>query len=518
MSPLSYLYLTKQKNRIKEYFRSPSKLIFPLAVIIILLMSLFTAPSSFNKGEYRSIDEFLSIVFLVYTLLFVDISKNGFSNGAAFFSMADINLAFVSPLKSAKVLFYGILGQLGRSLYMGVVILLQYTLSREYYGITLGTMGVVALGYGITAFLSQIASMFIYILTSSSDKKVRRGKIIYYSVLAFFVIYVIIKSDMLSSFSFSGILEAVGDDVLHFMPVSGVVSFLAESIVKHSTAKALFGALITLLYVVLFFLFVSKNKGDYYEDVLASAEASFSAITAAKENPASEGLSRNIKKGKIGIGKGEGALAISQKHKIENRRGKLLFLGRSSFVSIGMTVAYSLAVQGDSLTAFILSLYSLLIGVSAGRWLKEITMPYIYLIPEKPFKKLLHTVKEQIPSIIFESAVLFVILHFVLSLDIRDTSSMAISRVSFGILFIGTNLIFLKATGKRPTTIVTVMMYSLLSSVFCLPAALCGFYVAFFFPFHSFLGYLATMPVNIIMFMLLLFLSRNIIEYSEYKK
>lgn len=514
MSPLLYLYLTKQKNRIKEYFRSPSKLIFPLAVILILLMSLFTAPSS-AKGEYRSIDEFFSLVFLVYTLLFVDISKNGFSNGAAFFSMADINLIFVSPLKSARVLFYGIFGQLGRSLYMGVVILLQYTLSREYYGITLGTMAVVALGYGITAFLSQIVSMLIYILTSSSEKRVKTGKIIYGSVIAFFVIYVIIKGDVLSSLSFSGILEAVGDDVLRFMPVSGTVSFLAESVVKRNTAKAFIGVIVTVLYVVLFFLFVSRNKGDFYEDVLSSAEVTFSAITAAKESQAEAGLSRNIKKGKTGFKKGEGASAISEKHKIENRRGKLLFLGRSSFVTIGMTVAYSFAAQGDSLMAFILSLYSLLIGVSAGRWMKEITMPYIYLIPEKPFSKLLHTVKEQIPSIVFESTVLLVILYFVLSLDIIQTASMLVSRISFGVLFIGTCLIFLKITGKRPTTVVTVMMYSLLSTVFCLPAALCGFYVSFFFPFHSFLGYLITVPVNINMFIILLFCSRNIIECSE---
>ena len=75
MSSLSYLYLTKQKNRIKEYFRSPSKLILPLAVILILIMGLLVAPSSQKAGDYRSIDEFLSIVFLVYTLLFVDISK-----------------------------------------------------------------------------------------------------------------------------------------------------------------------------------------------------------------------------------------------------------------------------------------------------------------------------------------------------------------------------------------------------------------------------------------------------------
>ncbi len=517
MSALGYLYLTKQKNRIREYFRSPSKLIFPIVVLALICMSIFMGGEAGTVNQqYRSIDEFLSIVFIIYTLLFVDISKNGFSNGAAFFSMADVNLLFVSPLKSTGILFYGIIQQLGRSLYMGVIILLQYAVSHEYYGIGVGTMALVALGYGITAFLSQMCSMLIYVFTSSSDKKVKTGKIIYYSVIAVFAVFVIIKSSVDTPFAIQNILAALESEILHLMPVSGLVSLLVEGIVKGAAFKTASAMLLILVFIAVFYLLLSKNRDDYYEDVLSSAEVSYSAITASKENTGFEGLSRNIKKGRAGFGKGWGASAISIKHKTENRRGGLFVTGRMSVVTIAMTVGYSFVVQGDSLTVFALSLYSMLIGVTAGRWMKELSMPYVYLIPEKPFKKLLHTVREQIPVIIFESVLLFAVLHFVLSLSIFETLAMAVSRISFGILFIGSNLLFLKITKRRAKTVITVLLYTLLSSVCSVPAAMCGFYASMIFWPYLFVPYLITVPVNLIVFTVILCLCRNILENSEF--
>ncbi|MBQ8504129.1 MAG: putative ABC exporter domain-containing protein [Clostridia bacterium] len=516
MGALSYLFFTKQKNRFREYLRSPSKLIFLLVMLLMFGMSLYTSLSDDPSQKYRSIDEFLAIVFLIYTVAFADVSKNGFSNGASFFSMADINLIFVSPLRSANALFYGLIQQLGHSLYMGVIILLQYTISHEYYGISLKTLAFVALGYGITVFFGQMLSMLIYVFTASSDKRVRIGKIIYYSVLAFFVIYVIIKGELFTSPSLANMIKAVESDVLYFMPVSGLTSFFVEGLVKGSALKSCVGALLILFFTVAFYFILSKTRGEYYEDVLKSTETSSSAITSSKESTSFDGLSRNIKVGKTGFTKGVGASAISEKHKIENRRGKLIFLNRSSFVTIGMTVIYSLVVNGDEMMAFVLSLYSMLIGVSVGRWMKELTLPYVYLIPEKPFSKLLHVVREQIPVIIFESAALFAVLHFVLHLQVAETLSMLVARIGFGLVFIGSNLLFIKLTKRTAKTFLTIIAYTVLSTVCVLPSALCGIFAGMMFWVHPFTGYLITFPINIAVFLLLLFLCRNILEYSEF--
>ena len=64
----------------------------------------------------------------------------------------------------------------------------------------------------------------------------------------------------------------------------------------------------------------------YYEDVMQTTEAAYTSVTAAKEGRVQEAAPKNIKKGKMGIGKGFGANTFYYKHLIENRRGKILLL------------------------------------------------------------------------------------------------------------------------------------------------------------------------------------------------
>lgn len=517
MGALSYLYFTKLKNRLKEYLRTPSKIIVFLLMAFLFGSTVYMSLRQPESGKnYRSMDEFFVIVFLLYTMLFINISKNGFSNGASFFSLADINLIFVSPVKSANALFYGIIQQLGTSLYMGAIILLQYAISYEYYGIGLGTVFLVALGYGVTVFLSQMCSMLIYIFTASSDKKLRIGKIIYYGILAVFVLFAVFGSGILKSFSLQNLVLSLRHDFFRLMPVSGIVSLFVEGAAKKSPAMLAVGFLCIIVFSLLFYLILSKAKGEYYEDVVNSAEVSYSAITASKEGTSFEALTRNVKKGKTGFHKGRGASAISEKHKIENRRGKLFIFSRVSVVSIGTTVVYSLVIPDNMLMIFVMSLYSLAISVSAGRWMKELTCPYIYLIPERPFKKLIHAIKEQIPAVIFESVVCFLILHFIMKPAISETVCMIIGRIGFGLVLIGANLVFLKIVGKTEKTFFTMLIYTLISTVCSLPAAFAGIGVGMVYWIYPEFGYVATVPVNIIVFFIILLCCRNILEYSEF--
>lgn len=517
MGALTYLFFTKQKNRLREYLRSPSKLILLLFMVAFFGLSFYTRSAGlYSDSSFRSIDEFYAIVSLVYTMVFINVSKSGFSNGASFFSLADINLIFVSPSKSTSALFYGIIQQFGSSLYLGAFILLQYSLSFQLYGIKFMTIVLVAFGYGITVLLSQMCSMLIYVFTSSSDKKAAVAKTVYCSVIGFFVVALLFKADVFGDFSFSSLVSAVRSSFFAFVPVSGVVSLFVEGLATLNPVKIIIGILFVAVLSLLFYFVLSKAKGEYYEDVLKSAEASYSAITAAKEGKNTELTARNVKVGKAGFSKGYGAAAIKEKHKIENRRGKVLFLSRTSLVTLGTTVLYSFFVADSPLTVFVLSVYSLAVTVSTGRWMKEITMPYVYLIPEKPFKKLLNVISEQIPSVIFESIICFIPLHFILGSTVEETASMIIARCGFGLVFTGSNLVYLKLIKRSEKTFFTMTVYTLIAMLFCIPGALAGAAVHMMFWYYGDVGYLATLPVNILVFLILLFFCRNILEYSEF--
>lgn len=516
MGALSYLFMKRLKNQFKQFFRQPSKIIFAVLLICCLGVTLLPGAENNIYHNYRSIDEFFAIISLLYAFMFVNVSKNGFSNGASLFSMADVNLIFPSPVKSSKVLFFGMLQQLGKSIYLGVFILFQYAVTREFYGISYGTLILVALGYGLTVLFAQMLSMLIYIGVGSSDKKVNIGKAVYYSVIALFALYVLLKADIFGGFEFSKLVSAIKSPLAFFMPVSGFVSAFVEGASTGDTAKLLFGAFSAVIFSVLYFVIVSRAKGDFYEDVLKATEVTYSAITASKEGKTVEAMPRNIKTGKIGFTKGFGADAIREKHKIENRRSNLFLLNRTSLVLVIMTVVYSFILSGSAIGTFSLSVYTMIVSVVAGRWARELTSPYVYLIPEKPFKKLLNLIYEQIPALISESILCFIPVHFIIGNTVTETVTMILGRISFGFLFIGTNLLLQRILGKSEKTAFSMMIYMIITSVLSLPSIVVGVTVGFMFPFMQEIVYLAMTAVNLIIAPVLLFISRNVLEYSEF--
>lgn len=516
MGALGYLFFTKLKNQLKEFIRRPSKLI--MTAVFVLAVGVTILPSASGKplyGTYRSMDEFYAIVAILYGSVFVTVAKNGFSNGGSVFSMADVNLIFVSPLKASSALFFGMLQQLGKSLYLGVFLLFQYTLAREYYGIEYTTLILVALGYGITALFSQMTATLIYMAVSSSDRKTAIGKAVFFAVVGAFIGAVLIKSDIIGGFEIEKAVYAVRSGFMYFMPVSGFVTLGVEGAVSGEGTKFLLSLAAGAVFSLAYYILLSKARGDYYEDVLVSAQTSFSAVTAAKEGKTAEFTPKKIKVGKEGITSGWGASVISEKHKRENRRSKVLILDKISLVITGMLALYSF-IMPSVMGIFITSVYTLTITVAAGRWAKELTYPYIYLIPESPFKKLFYLIREQIPSVILESVICFIPVHFILKTDIRLTVSMMVARAGFGLIFIGVNLVFQRLFSGASKTVLTLTLYMLFTVAFSLPAVICGVLVSFFSPFNPELSLLVTVPVNTVVSAVMLFSVRNVLQYSEY--
>lgn len=515
MNALSFLLLKKIKNQFREFLHKPSKIILALILVFCIFVTIFTS-SAQNGQNFRSVNEFFSVIYLLYTFLFYNISKNGFNNGASLFSMADINLIFVSPTKSSRVLFFGILQQLGHSLYLGLFILFQYTIAHEHYGIGYGTIILVALGYGITVLFSQMVSMLIYVFVGSSDKKTNIGKVIYYSVIIIVIAAVLLKAQVFDGLTLSKVTSAATSPIAALMPVSGFVTLGITGIVNGQWIKLFIAVGCAVAFSVFYYITVSKTKGDFYEDVLKSTEVSYSAITAAKQGKTAEAMPRNIKTGKTGLTKGFGASAIKEKQRLENRRSKVFLLSKTSIVIVIMTAVYSFVMPDSPIGIFVMSIYTMVISVSSGSWAKELGLPYIYLIPEKPFKKLCSLILTEIPSLVAESVVCLIPVHFILKLDLSETAAMIAARISFGFIFIGTNLVLQRIFGKTERTVFSMTVYVILIFLFSLPSVAAGIFTNFMFPFYPRISFVFMFIFNLIVFPILLFISRNVLEYSEY--
>lgn len=514
MNALTYLVTRKFKNRFLEIIRKPSQLV---SLLIIVALIGFTAFSSTvgHYGEYRDQKELYSAAMLLYTVVFVLVSKNGFSNGASMFSMADVNLIFVSPFKNTKVLFYGLLSQLGRSLTLGLFILYQSALVRGTYGVGYEAIIYIFIGYGMTVFLSQMVAMLIYSLTSSDDRKCFAAKVIFYSVVGIFAALLLFKSYSLGGINLQNLVAVSDTPLMKAFPVSGMMSVAVEAMLTKNIRLVIFALIYCIVFVAAFYGIVYFTSKDFYEDVLQSAEVSYSAITARKEGKVQENTPRNVKTGKTGFTKGFGASVLYEKHKKENRRSRTFVLSGMSLVFAGLTVVYCYIMR-EPVGIFALNVYMLTIGVGAGRWAKELQLPYVYLIPEKSYKKLLYILKEEIPSITLESILCFLPVYFILKLNAVEVVAMILARISFGFLFIGINLILQRFMGSSDKKFLVITVYFLLITLMSTPSIAAGVLTGMYLPFNLELAYVAMAIANLPVSLITLFCCRNILEYADY--
>lgn len=515
MGSVAFLLSRKMLNRIKEAFHKPAELILIVLFVFLMGFTVFAGNIEGSTAALRDINELYAIILALYTLIFILTSKSGFVNGASMFSMADVNLIFTGPKKQSSVLFYGLLSQLGRSLLLGFFILYQYTWLHDSYGIGFGVLVIILVGYGVTVFLSQMLAMLIYSVISGSDRKNNILKTVYWLVIGAFFAYLISKAYLAGGDLLENIVETANSAVMKFFPVAGFVQMGVVGAVSKNYLSLFISLACFALFCVLYFVLISVINADYYEDVLKATEVSFSAITARKEGKAVEAAPRNVKVGKTGFKKGEGASAIAQKHKIENRRSKFFILDTMGIVMAAITIAVGYFSK-NAIIALAFDVYIMIFTVSTGRWAKELSLPYIYLIPEPPFRKLLHTLREQFPSLILQSAIIFGVLCCFIEMTIPEAVTFALAKVSFGFLFIGVNLLVSRLLGNSGNKTFIIFVYFFIAFVFAIPGIVSAFIAYSMFFTGIWLAVAIMSLINIVVSLVLVFLCRNILEYAQY--
>ena len=518
MNALLYLVLHKAKNRIKEIFRRPGELIVLLFGIALVAFVIYTGKFSDAEhaaGILRDRGELYALILAVYTLVFVLTAKNGFVNGASMFTMADVNLLFNAPFKEKTMLSYGLISQMGRSLMIGVVLIYQYSWMHNIYGVSIEQLLLIVLGYAMTVFLGQMLAMLLYSFTSGSDSKLRIAKIVFYTIIGAFLAYFAFQIMQTQGEILPRVVRAANAFAMHFLPVAGFLRFGVVCAFEGRWLLTLIPVGCFIGCILIYYALVSLLRMDFYEDVLKATEVSFSAITARKEGKAQELAPRNVKVGKTGIGRGSGACVIAQKHRVENRRGKVLLIDLLSLIFAGATVAFAFFFK-EPIPALMFSIYMMIISVGTGRWAKELTMPYVYLIPEKPFIKLLYTIREQVPALAAQSVLNFVFLPFLIHCDVLTAIGMMAARFGFGFVFIGVNLLLDRLFGSSGNKALMVIVYYIFCIFASLPAAAFGFAIYQFAMLQLGVVLLLVCVFALLEALLLIFLCRNILQTAEF--
>ncbi len=522
---LSYLLLTKLKNRVKSFLKSPGKLIYLIIVVLLLGLVFFSGNMGGIPVEgYRPQAEVTAMVTALYAVMFFLLVYGGFSNGGSFFNMPDVNLIFPAPLKPQHALLYGLCQQMGTSLMVGVFLLFQYSWMHQVYGVTAAQLVVILLGYAVTVFLGQTVALVLYASTSGDEQKRRIAQGVFFAVLFLAAAWVVFSALNAPEGLLSGAVAAANSLPLHLLPLAGWMSWAAYGALTGNLLALTAGIVLSAAGLVLVVLFMTRTHTDFYEDVLKSAETVQSAITARKEGMMTEAAPRNVKVGKRGVRKGWGASVFFHKHMLEDRRGRVFLFSPVDLVFILITIGFGLfagraiaedTAVGSVISVFADSVYMQIFSTLKGSMNKELTKPYLYLVPEPPFRKLLYFVAEGLPAAVLEAVVIFLPLCIILDWPAVLTAVLMVGRVTYSVLFTAANLAVERIWGGSGSRMIVMLLYIAIVLVMVAPGVLLAVVLTLAAALPLVSGLLILAAVNVAVSLFVIFLCRNMLEVAE---
>lgn len=516
MYALSYLLAARLKNTVRDLLRHPGRLLY---VVILVLLFLFAAvgSSGLASDHVRDLHELAAMGNGLFLLVFLLGLWNGFAKGGSVFSMADVNLLFPSPIRRTQALFYALLRQMSTTLLVGLVLLYQYGWLHSSYHISVLGMAAVCLGYVLALFLGQVTAMTLYTYTSNRPgaQKVLQGVLIL--CLLALAGWVCLGGWQSPQDRLAGLVNAANGWPVKLFPVGGWLGWSFAGVLGLDRWWP--GLALCAVWLAVMVVLLVRFPGDWYEDVLRTAELAQSAIAAKKEGNL-DAAPGKIRLGKTGLGKGWGASTFYYKQKREDTRGGWLLLSPASLAFAGVVIVLAVLWRSAGLlTLFGLSVYLQIFSTGQNRLSRELGKPFLYLVPEPAFAKLLQCLRALLPSAGMEAVVTFVPVCLLLGLGPGSMLACVFSRLTYALLFQSGDLLVERFWSGANKTLLMVL-YLVILLLLTLPGVIVGTLLFGYFrlPGGAVGGLIAAGIVNLPVALLLLYSLRNMLEDTEYTR
>ncbi|MGI5893135.1 MAG: putative ABC exporter domain-containing protein [Candidatus Merdivicinus sp.] len=517
MKGILFLVRSTFRNQLKEMIRTPGRLIGTIVVVVMLGITLLGGTSSGGGETVLPFEMLTALVTAVYAFLFFVTVRNGLNAGATFYSMADVCLLFSAPIQSRTILFYGLIRQLGMSLLVGFLLIFQYGWLHNVFGLSVDGMILILIGYALTIFCAQLCAMLLYSITAGSDRKRSVAKAIYWAVILLDVAVLAIPAFFSQQPLTLAASNAANSTLSLLIPCAGWISAAVRLYFGETLFLGSVGLVLSIVLIGLLLLIITHMETDFYEDVLRATEAAHSAITAKKEGKVQDVLPQNIKVGKTGLGGPNGAFAFFSKHKLENRRARIFLMDGMSLIMAAITLGFGFFMRdsGGAAAAFAFACYLQLFTTASGRWLRELLLPYVYMVPESSAKKLIAICMEQIRMIILESLIVMIPLGLICKASPLVIIAMVFARIGYGFFYMAGNILIERILGWMVNKTLILLLYFLIMMVLAAPGIALAFLSAALLGGNIAAALLATLLWNLLVTAGVILFCRDMLSYAE---
>lgn len=412
MGAIVYLLKTTIVNYFKRLKQKPQKAIGPIFVMI-WLVAMFL-PSNKNTINDIPLEAFICIFLLILVLVFIYSLYSGTKKLDSKFSMSDVNLIFVSPIKPQTVLLYGVVKKIAVELLASAYVL--YQIPNFLKKLKVPVINQVMLIFVFIVFQLVFCNILKLCMFALSTKYKNLGSIIRNSIKAFFVciaggIVLLIVTNNYISFFENLVKNVTYNPNIKFIPIFGWLREMTyQTVTGIKWNYAIY--LILILLVSGLLLYITYNMElDFYEDMLSSAENNDILYKIEKnKNGKNNIFLKPFKKTKLKLEGVYGAKVLFFKHVNEySKRSFIFFVNTYSVILLLASVILGLKAGGLQIK-FVFLVAAAILGFTAGfggKIYSEISFDFIFLLPDSPQKKLFYGIASSLVKVLSDAVLLF---------------------------------------------------------------------------------------------------------------
>ncbi|MGH4124562.1 MAG: putative ABC exporter domain-containing protein [Clostridium sp.] len=515
MKPLIYILKKSIKNGLLELKRKPSKLIGYIVFLGFLSLSLIFNKSDSTQQKILDPALFNTIVGVVILLFTAPDLYSSINKGATFFRSADINLVFTSPTSPQKVLIYGFLKQIYTSFIAVFFLIFQGPFLYAFSNIKPHGLIIIIFGLFLMLIFNSILKILLYSIGSKSERNKVMLKNIFKILGAVVIIGYFIQLNITRSPS-KAIISLLNIPAISYIPVYGWVRSIIMSSMNgiHPTFFIYLAVIVASGCLCSYIIY--SMKLDYYEDVLDSTQLKETAISATRRGEKAfmqTGKKTRVRKVKY-TKKGKFASAIFWRQVLEYKKTGFAFINIGSIIYGVIAITAGLFSPKKDLTLILGGMiYLQLIFTFASKWQKDLSNPYIYMLPAHAFKKVIYaTLVDNFKNLI-DGTIVFVITGLLFKSSILLIFLNILAFVSIGSLFIYGGILTRRILGSGNNIVFTSLIRMAILILIIAPGIV--LLIALYASVGMFLSYIAFITYNLIFSSIIIFLGKGVFENIE---
>ena len=467
MNALSYLFFVKLKAQLRRLFSKPVSAIVTLFVLAFFGFSIYSAVS--NREMMSAMMNVQSVqgwmmLFCGYVLFLMTVMI--LQKRSAIVTRDDAQFIFAGPFTRKQTLAYLLIETVEGSL-IYALIAVAYILMMMSSTVILTVPLVLSLILSsllMFYFAFALFTWFYFLeLVKPQAKWIKYG---FLAVLLGFIGLIAIRNVGVDGGIQSTITRFVADPLFNWVPVFGWCKMALIGLVSQDMTACLIGFAATLLVCAGITALILNVKGDFYEQAIMDAEW----ISELRQNARARRAQSQTHEKVVSVKQarfGSGAAALVSKNLLILRKTRrLLSLQEVLLIVIYLGIVW---MNGQGFSFYqLFVLIVLFTSAKTDRIAQDLRVFYLYLIPDRPMKKLAALM---VPSMLHIVAVVFaslVLCPFVLGSSWAELVPAALMMTGFGWLFLSASLVCLRLMKSRSTP----LMEQMIKMVFCLILAI----------------------------------------------